>query len=401
MNFQSLYQTKLQDKLVELNKKKLPALLATGYMRFATVIFYIVFFSIFLGFIFNFAKDIPFIWVVGAFMVFVAFIVLYGNIRKYVLQDLQVFFPKTAEDRRMVSVITIGSVIIMMVGAAYMGMYYLGDFTDGAGFFVRYGGAIVGMAVMMIPVIFLQKITSGFALNYKEVLLPELLTYQGVQATYNGDGYVPQLDFLASGFYEPQKINKYIGSDLIEVKEGETNSKFSQLEVHEYRQSGSKSEIVEIFKGLFYVSDFNKNMEGHTLVVPDVATEIFGRNLGERLNKLGQIAYKDVKLEQLENTEFEEYFSVFSSDPIEARYILSPKLVESIMSLRKELGRDYSLAFKKGEMYLMIESGKDLLGPNLFNSLDNQERAAEINTFLSTILKITEKFDLNTRIWGK
>lgn len=400
LNFQSFYQTRLQDKLAQLDRKKLPALFATGYMRFATVVFYVVFFSIFLGFIMNFTKEMPYVWVITVFMMFVAFLVLYGNIRKYVLQDLKIFFPKTAEDRRLVNVITIGSIIIMMVGAGYLGAYYLGDF-DGIGFFARYGGAIIGMVVLMIPVIFFQKVAAGFALHYKKVLMPELIKYSGIQAFYDGDEYISQAEFLESGFYQPEKVSKYVGYDLVKGKEGETDFRFSQLEVQEYRSKGSKSEIVEIFKGLYYVSDFNKNMEGHTLVVPDVATELLGRNLGERMNKIGAMVYKDVKLEQMENSEFEDYFSVFSSDPIEARYILSPKLAEQIMNLRKQLGRDYSLSFKNGKMFISIESGKDLLGPNLFASLDNKERAEEINDFLNLILGITQKFDLNTRIWSK
>lgn len=402
INFQSFYQTRLQEQLRKLGKKKTPALLATAYMRFAIMTFFVVFFSIFLGFLSIFPMDNAFIWIVKGFMITVAFIVIYGNIRKYVLHDLKQFFPTLAESRSTINVITIGSIILIMLAATYLGFNYLGGGFDND-FFLRYGGAIIGMVILVLPILFLKHIAEGFALNYKKVLIPELIDYMGVEATYTGDKYVAKADFLDSGLFTPESINKYVGFDLTEGKDGETNFSFSQLEVQEFRRGkgkNSKSEIVEIFKGLFYVSDFNKKMEGHTLVVPDVATELFGRNLGERINKLGSYVYEDVKLEQLENAEFEDYFSVFSSDPVEARYVLSPKLVESIMILRKELDRDYSLSFKNGKMYIAIESGKDFFGPNLFSSLDNQVRAEEIYHLLTKVVRITQQFDLNTRVWG-
>lgn len=402
ISFQSFYQTKVEARLAELDKKKWPALLATGYMRFSMVVFFIVFFSIFLGFVNMFAMEGTFVWIVRCFMILVAGLVLYGNIRKYVYQDLRNFFPMFSENRANINVITIVSIILMMTGATYLGEYYLGN-EFGMGFIGRYAGAIGFLIAIAIPNIFLPSITSGFASKYKQILVPELTNYLGFNCTYDVNARIGQEDFKQCGIYRPERISRYKGYDLIEGSIGKTSFKFSQLEVIEKKTTqtskGRRTENVEVFKGLFYMSDFNKKLEGHTLILPDLARELFGENIGESLNKLGTLTYQGVKLEKLENREFEKFFTVYSSDPIEARYILSPKLTERIVELRKELDMDYSLSFKEDKMYLTLETPKDVYGPNLFSSVNNRERAEEINDFLARILGIPDKFDFNTRIW--
>lgn len=402
ITFNSFYQTRLGEKLEELDRSKLPALLATGYLRLVLVVFFVVFFSIFLGFVSVFDFGGIFVLIIKGFMMFVAFLVLYGNIRKYVYQDLKKFFPAFAKNRTNINVITISSIVFMMVGSTLLGQFYLGV-QLGDEFIGRYAGAIGFLVLIGISTLFVKGISERFYVKYKEVVMPELLNYSGVETSYNGEEKLSKQEFLDSALYHPHRISRFSGSDLVEGKLGQTSFKFSHLEVTEIRRSGSgsksKTEIVELFKGLFYVSSFNKIFEGNTIVMPDVARELFGEALGEKLNKLGLTGYKDVKFEQLENREFEKYFTVYASDPVEARYILSPALMERIVRLREELDMDFHLSFKQNKMYLALETPKDLFGPDLFTSINNLKRVEEINDFLVQILRIPDKFDLNTRIW--
>jgi len=76
---------------------------------------------------------------------------------------------------------------------------------------------------------------------------------------------------------------------------------------------------VTIFSGLFFHSDFHKHFSGRTFVVPDRSEQLLGR-WARKLQNLS----RNEPLIEMENTDFERAFAVHSTDPIEARYILTP-----------------------------------------------------------------------------
>ena len=73
-------------------------------------------------------------------------------------------------------------------------------------------------------------------------------------------------------------------------------------------------------KNSYGYQDFNKHFNVKTYVLTDTAEKMFGF-LGKKLQSMN--SSRD-DLVYLENPDFEKQFVVYSSDQIEARYILSP-----------------------------------------------------------------------------
>ena len=71
------------------------------------------------------------------------------------------------------------------------------------------------------------------------------------------------------------------------------------------------------------MADFNKNFNGHTVVLPDTAEKILGK-FGQSLQSMSSRG----ELVKLEDPEFEKEFCVYGDDQVEARYILSPALMK-------------------------------------------------------------------------
>jgi hypothetical protein len=82
---------------------------------------------------------------------------------------------------------------------------------------------------------------------------------------------------------------------------------------------------------------------------------------------------------KLEDPVFEKAFEVYSTDQIEARFILTPDFMERLIGLERTFkGRQVRCAFSGGCMFLACE-GKNLLEPgSMHRKMDDLGRVREI-----------------------
>ncbi|MEQ8266029.1 MAG: DUF3137 domain-containing protein [Parvibaculum sp.] len=101
---------------------------------------------------------------------------------------------------------------------------------------------------------------------------------------------------------------------------------------------------------LFVRLAYPKPFSGVTSVLPDY---------GSAVNLVRQRPYAEkggVARVRLENPDFEALFEVYSTDQVEARYLLTPRFMERVMDLRKRFGHELRMAFGNGGLYLLLES---------------------------------------------
>jgi hypothetical protein len=160
------------------------------------------------------------------------------------------------------------------------------------------------------------------------------------------------------------------------------------------KDGNEKKEVITLFHGMFFDIDFNKHIKGETFVVPDNAERMLG--------KLGQQFQSDKRgeLVKLENIEFEKHFAVFSTDQVEARYILTPTMMEALVNIRKNIGRSFYMSFIGEKVYCGIEFNKALFEPSIFKSV-NFVDVAFMHSLFTLIETIITEMNLNTRIWTK
>ena len=89
-----------------------------------------------------------------------------------------------------------------------------------------------------------------------------------------------------------------------------------------------KTTYSTIFQGVFMIADFNKKLKYYTKVI-ESSGDFFAK-----------IFYNRTKVE-LENPVFEKIFNTYSKNQIEARYILSPAMMERILEFRKQSIKGY------------------------------------------------------------
>jgi hypothetical protein len=152
---------------------------------------------------------------------------------------------------------------------------------------------------------------------------------------------------------------------------------------------------------LFCIADANKNFTGATFVVPDNVENVFGHT-GHSLQELfARHRFGHCELVSLEDPNFERNFAIYSSDQIEARYLLTPLLMEQISAVQRNWNLPLHIAFIYGKIFLAIETPQDWFEPSSVFSSVTAEVIQAAHRKILMALSLVDEFDLNTRIWGR
>lgn len=241
----------------------------------------------------------------------------------------------------------------------------------------------------------------GYNRDFKERIISRIIQFVDPNLQYRQGGYIPESVFISSQMFLANP-DRYSGEDLVWGQIGQTAIQFSEVRADEcVETTNSKGEREEdwkpIFHGVFFIADFNKHFQGVTVVVPDMGSA-FGR-VGRWVQSLAY--YGAGKLTQLEDPVFERRFEVYASNDIEARYLLSPKLMARIVDFGNRTGHQISLSFVNANLHVAIRHSKNLFEPRLYRTVLDEEMAREYLEDLLLVVGIVEDLDLNTRIWSK
>jgi hypothetical protein len=102
----------------------------------------------------------------------------------------------------------------------------------------------------------------------------------------------------------------------------------------------------------------------------------------------------------LEDPDFNRLFTVNSTDQVEARYIMTPSLMERLKALRAKVGA-FRVSFYRGRLFAAIDMPYDVFEPSMAKSLADSGQVERILANLTTITGIVEDLGLNVRIWTK
>ncbi len=148
----------------------------------------------------------------------------------------------------------------------------------------------------------------------------------------------------------------------------------------------------KVFKGLFFIADFNKNLNESTFVVSEKEYAVLGREK-KKVEHYGELV-------KLENPEFEKIFSVYGSSPQEARYVLTPTMMEAIVNVHKTYNMKMKFSFTGSKVYCAIAMKKNMFEPTIKRDVKYND-IEEFYTILNLIETIITEMNLNTRIWTK
>lgn len=303
------------------------------------------------------------------------------------LSDLRELRDKTRKNALTISGIILSLTIILTIVAAV-----------GAGVFlpiVLVPGIILAVAVYAVMM-------RGVKLQYKKLVVPSMLKDIDPGLAYNPSGCIPKEEFRRSKIFS-KSIDSYHGEDLVYGSYKGIPIRFSELTVQEAHHDGKTTTYETFFKGVFMVADFNKDFKYSHWVLPDTAEAAFGQVFGNFLQKMHLPGRGHMT--RMEDPAFEKKFVVYTEDDVEARYILSPKLMHTMLTLSGKFRKGVSkiaFAFMNSNVYIAIPigGGRDLFEMPSQGDL-GEEAARRTQEELKEILSVFDVMELDLRLWSK
>lgn len=257
-----------------------------------------------------------------------------------------------------------------------------------------------GGILLIIGIIFFSKASSKFDKyrhDYKHRVIGAALQSIDESLVLQYDTGLSERHFINSQLFE-QRPDRYDSQDQVYGTAGRTSFSFSEVHA-EYKtvtqtKNGRQEHWHTIFRGIVFCADFNKNFHGITVVRPNY----MGAALGAWISTIFSSGSDVVKLE---NPAFSKTFAVNSTDQVEARYILTPAMMERLCELNDKTKETISVSFIDTSVYLAFPLSKDYFEPPVFKTLMDPGFLEEDLSVIRLMFSIIGELDLNTRIWGK
>lgn len=283
-------------------------------------------------------------------------------------------------------------VIAIVGGAVCAGILHRPHFAIGA----LIGSVILGLGWYFI---FIYTDKKTFVYNFKRKVIKSIVMFIDENLDFSPTKCISQHTYMQSSLFQ-RHPDRYRGEDLVSGRIGNTNLEFSEIH-SEYKtetrdsKGRRRTQWHTIFKGLFFVADFNRNFHGTTVVLPDLAEKMFGF-LGKTLQKWNLSRDELIKLE---DPEFEKLFVVYGSDQIEARYILTTSMMERLTQFhykaKTKTKNNIFVAFTGSKIFVAIACNKNLFEPKVFSSNDDFKLIQEYFEYMQLCAGLVEELKLN------
>lgn len=123
----------------------------------------------------------------------------------------------------------------------------------------------------------------------------------------------------------------------------------------EQRGAGKSRRTVTVFEGQILSIGFNRRFHSTTLIEADGARRKFLVGAEKEVCTIGGIELARV---DITHPGFEERFTVWSNDQVEARYIVHPEYVERLLAVESAFaGEDIRALFHQGDLLITLKTG--------------------------------------------
>lgn len=245
--------------------------------------------------------------------------------------------------------------------------------------------AILGAVAFLVCAVgayyFFESIfTDSFTFKFKRKVIRSIVESCGL--TYHPGGFVEN-DYLYM-IYDFD-IDKYSGNDLIFGQIEGVRVKFSDVEAISIKEDLYRNKTHRVlFAGLLFVADFPKRLKAVTQICS--GTDDFKDYGGKRA--------------RMDDAEFERYFRVYATDQIEARYALTPSLMENLKLLKMRFHRPINIVLTGDKICMAIRTGRDNFEPDLRRPLVGKGANRFYKDEIGGFLRIVEELRLNRKIWA-
>lgn len=233
--------------------------------------------------------------------------------------------------------------------------------------------------------------------KFKGFILPKVAEALRPGLKYRPEGTMSKERFKRADLYSGG-YDHYKEEDEFQGKTRNVQFGLREVRLTANRGSGKNRRQVSVFQGVVFNIEFPKSFNGHTHVGPDHVEKAVGGYLGGMLQDIGK-SFSERKRVQLEHPDFERLFVVSSTDQHEARYLITPKMMELLMQFRDEFGKDVVFSFLENQIYIAF-SHLPIEFP-FERPMAIQESIDKMAHLIDMVDRVIEALELDNQIWKK
>ncbi len=227
--------------------------------------------------------------------------------------------------------------------------------------------------------------------NFKDNVIAAIIRFIDPGFIYKPGSMVPSREYISSGLfrhrYDYIDGDDYIGGTYKDVH-------FHCSELHTYyhtvgsRYSGGK--VVTIFKGLFFAGAVNKSFTGGTYIWLKNDEQLSATIADEHFRMLPLPPVNEV---QTGNALFDQYYSMCTTMPSDAKKIIDSGLLDNLLQFRRQLKRKVLFSVVAGQCYVAIPISEDLLEPT--TPVGDRDEVKKYFYTILLVLSIINQLHLN------
>ena len=227
--------------------------------------------------------------------------------------------------------------------------------------------------------------------SFKEKIITKMIHFVNPSVKYIPLAHLALEDIFESGLFHERNYTLN-GSDQISGRHNGVPFISCDLSLYFKKNWSEEKESPDCaFFGQFFVARFNKNFSTPVYIIPQ-------KNKYDTLSYLVSDKGETVKLE---DPEFMKMFRVYASDQMEARYILTPAMMERLKELAKRSKGEYYIAFYNNKITVANNSGINNFEVGYSKSISKKDNELLIEFYndLCNQFAIIDELKLNINIW--
>nr|WP_314792471.1 DUF3137 domain-containing protein [uncultured Campylobacter sp.] len=180
-------------------------------------------------------------------------------------------------------------------------------------------------------------------------------------------------------------INEQSSEDMMSGEAQGVRVRFSDFYAAEKvrTKNGTRTDVK--FQGVLFVADFHKRLNCEVRVCHKNSRNL--RKYGQRAN--------------MDDVKFEEFFDVYTTDQVGARYALTPLLMQRLTEIYLRLGSQINAVLREDKIYVAIETWRDNFEPKIDCSLKQDSTIELYVDEIGALVSIVSELNLNRKIWSE
>lgn len=230
-----------------------------------------------------------------------------------------------------------------------------------------------------------------FKQQYKSIIVLEIFKNVFTDITYRPNYGIPEEDISNTNMM--RMGDKYYSNDYIKAKYKNVPFEFSDIKIeNEYTDSDGDKHTEILFKGQWYIFDFNKKFKADMQVC-----ERFFRNA----KRGGFFDYGKFNKVELEDIEFNKQFNVYAQNELDVFYVLTPNTMERIKELNQKTDGKLLLCFIDNKLHVGLHNSKDLFEQSIFKKIDIEKNNKKVKNEILLITQFIDILNLDNDLFRK